>query len=112
MIARVWRGWTSEGNADAYENLLRTTILPSFSKIDGYLGGTILRAIQNQDEVEFIITNYFASLDSILDFASQEDFTIAVIEPEARELLSRVDTHATHYQVKEAFQLEGFFKGD
>jgi hypothetical protein len=28
MISRVWHGWTSAANADAYENLLRTEIFP------------------------------------------------------------------------------------
>jgi len=26
MIARIWRGWTTPENADAYEALLRTTV--------------------------------------------------------------------------------------
>ena len=29
MITRVWRGWTSPANADAYEELLRAKILPA-----------------------------------------------------------------------------------
>jgi hypothetical protein len=28
MIARLWHGWTTRDNADAYETLLRTKILP------------------------------------------------------------------------------------
>ena len=28
MIFRIWRGWTSRENADAYEELLRKTIIP------------------------------------------------------------------------------------
>jgi hypothetical protein len=28
MIARLWRGWTTPGNADAYEELIRSTIFP------------------------------------------------------------------------------------
>ena len=29
MIARVWHGWTSRQNADAYERHLRTKVLPA-----------------------------------------------------------------------------------
>jgi hypothetical protein len=28
MIVRLWRGWTTPGNADAYEGLIRATIFP------------------------------------------------------------------------------------
>jgi hypothetical protein len=33
MIARHWRGWTKAQNADAYETLLKTRVLPDLSKI-------------------------------------------------------------------------------
>jgi hypothetical protein len=28
MILRLWRGWTTAANADAYEELIRSTIFP------------------------------------------------------------------------------------
>ena len=28
MLARLWHGWTSRENADAYERLLRAEVLP------------------------------------------------------------------------------------
>ena len=43
MIARLWRGWTSRENADAYERLLRERVLPGLKRLDGYRGGYILR---------------------------------------------------------------------
>ena len=38
MITRIWRGWTTPGDADAYESLLRETILPGIAGrgIEGY----------------------------------------------------------------------------
>ena len=39
MIARHWRGWTTPENADAYEALLRDSVLPSLKQIAGYRGG-------------------------------------------------------------------------
>lgn len=38
MIARIWHGWTSLGDADAYEELLSTTILPGIEGREGYRG--------------------------------------------------------------------------
>jgi hypothetical protein len=44
MIARHWRGWSELRNADAYEALLNTKVLPGLKQIDGYRGGCVLRA--------------------------------------------------------------------
>ena len=100
MIARVWRGWTSIENADAYEGLLRERVLPGLQRIDGYRGGYILRQDGN-DEVEFVVMNLFDSLGAVRAFAGPE-YTVPVFEPEARQLLSKVEPVARHYEVKTA----------
>ena len=43
MIGRLWGTLTTFGNADAYEELLRTKILPGSPRIDGYKGAYLLR---------------------------------------------------------------------
>ena len=58
VIARHWRGWTKRADADAYENLLKTRVLPELKTIEGYLGGTILRKDDSM-ESEFAVINYF-----------------------------------------------------
>jgi heme-degrading monooxygenase HmoA len=99
MIARHWRGWTHVRNADAYETLLRDTVLPSLAAIQGYRGGYVLRRDVENDEVEFVVVNLFESLDAVKRFAGP-DFAVAVFEPEARRLLSRVEPLAAHYAVR------------
>jgi hypothetical protein len=98
MIARLWRGWTSMENADAYERLLRERVLPDLQQIDGYRGGYILRNDGN-NEVEFVVMNLFDSLEAVRAFAGP-DYTVPVFEPEARQLLSKVESLARHYEVK------------
>jgi heme-degrading monooxygenase HmoA len=98
MIARHWRGWTTAGNAEAYEALLRTKVLPGLESISGYQGGYVLRS-DGAEEVEFVVINLFDSLEAVKQFAG-EDYAVAVFEPEARELLSRIETRATHYEVR------------
>jgi heme-degrading monooxygenase HmoA len=98
MIARLWRGWTSMENADAYERLLRERVLPDLQQIDGYRGGYILRNDDN-NEVEFVVMNLFDSLEAVRAFAGP-DYTVPVFEPEARQLLSKVEPLARHYEVK------------
>lgn len=98
MIARLWRGWTSRENADAYERLLRERVLPGLKRLDGYRGAYILRQEDNE-EVEFVVMNLFESLEAVPAFAGPE-YTVPVFDPEARQLLSKVEPIARHYEVK------------
>jgi hypothetical protein len=98
MIARLWRGWTSRENADAYERLLRERVLPGLKRLDGYRGGYILRQ-EGNEEVEFVVMNLFESLEAVQAFAGPE-YTVPVFDPEARQLLSKVEPIARHYEVK------------
>jgi len=98
MIARHWRGWTEVGNADDYETLLKTKVLPELKRIAGYRGGYILRS-ESAQEVEFVVVNFFESMEAVRAFAGS-DYSTPVFEPEARLLLSRVEPIARHYEVR------------
>jgi len=98
MIARHWRGWTKPADADAYERLLREHVLPGLRTIAGYRGGYVLRS-DGSEETEFVVINLFESLDAVIAFAGK-DYAIPVFEPEAKRLLSRIETVAHHYDVK------------
>lgn len=95
MITRLWRGWTTCGNADAYENLLRAKILPGFTRVEGYYGAQVLRR-DVDDGVEFVVLTRFASLEAIKAFAG-ENYVVAVISADARPLLDRFDPTALIY---------------
>ena len=97
MIARVWYGWTAPENADAYEEFLRTKMFPSIHRVPGYLGADLLRR-EAGDEVAFVTVTRFESLESVRAFAG-EDYEQAVVEPEARALLSHFDERSEHYEV-------------
>jgi heme-degrading monooxygenase HmoA len=98
MISRVWHGWTTRANADAYEKLLREEVLPGIHRVRGFEGAQVLRR-EDKDtkEVEFIVATRFASLDDVKEFAG-DDYEMAVILPEAHRLLSRFDTRSVHYE--------------
>lgn len=100
MIARLRREWTAPENADGYEEILCERILPGLQGIQGYHGVYILRQ-SGQKEVEFVVVNLFESLDAVRAFAGP-DYTVPVFEPEARQLLSKVEPIARHYEVKMA----------
>lgn len=98
MIVRHWRGWTEVHHADAYESLLKDKVLPGLKGIEGYRGGYVLRN-DGQFEVEFVVMNFFDSLESVKRFAGV-DYSVPVFEPEARLLLRRIEPIAMHYEVR------------
>jgi hypothetical protein len=98
MIARHWRGWTKSQNADSYEELLTTKVIPQLRAIAGYRGGYILRNDADA-ESEFVVLNFFDSLEALLKFAGP-NYTAPVFQPEAKALLSRFEPVANHYEVR------------
>ena len=97
MIARLWRGWTSRENADAYERFLREQMFPSMQSVPGFRGVELLRRDAG-DEIAFMTISRFDSYNAVRAFAG-ENFEQAVIEPEARTLLSRADERSEHFDV-------------
>lgn len=100
MISRIWHGWTTPANADAYETLLRSEIFQGIQsrQIEGFKGIHLLRRSLG-DEVEFITIMWFDSLEAVRVFAGT-DYEVAVVPPKARALLSRFDARSQHYEVK------------
>jgi heme-degrading monooxygenase HmoA len=96
MISRLWHGWTTRDNADAYEDLLRSEILPGIHRVTGFKGAWLLRRDGN-DDVEFVTLTMFDSMEAVKEFAG-DDYEVAVILPEARKLLARFDARSAHYE--------------
>jgi antibiotic biosynthesis monooxygenase (ABM) superfamily enzyme len=96
VITRLWRGWTRAADADAYERFLLDELFPSMRAIGGFRGADVLRRADG-DEVAFVTLTRFDSLDAIRAFAG-EDYDRPVLEPRARELLSRHDDRAEHFE--------------
>jgi antibiotic biosynthesis monooxygenase (ABM) superfamily enzyme len=100
MISRIWHGWTTPANADAYEALLKSEILVGIQgrHIAGYRGTQLMRRDVGA-EVEFVTVMWFDSLDAVQVFAG-EDYEAAVVPPKARAVLARFDARSQHYEVK------------
>jgi len=96
MISRLWHGWTTRANADAYENLLRAEVLPGIHRVRGFKGAQLLRRASGE-EVEFVTITLFDSIDAVKEFAG-EDYEVAVVPPPARKLLARFDARSAHYE--------------
>jgi antibiotic biosynthesis monooxygenase (ABM) superfamily enzyme len=96
MITRMWRGWTSSGNADAYQHFLLETLFPAMRGIPGFLGAEALRR-EEEGGTAFVTLTRFGMLSDVSAFAGA-DYERAVLEPEALALLSRYDNRAVHFE--------------
>ena len=101
MISRIWRGWTTRTNADAYERLLKAEIFTGIIARDirGFRGIDLLRR-DVEDGIEFVTIMWFDSLLAVRTFAG-EVYEQAVVPPQARQLLLRYDERSAHYEVRE-----------
>ncbi|MEZ5357487.1 MAG: antibiotic biosynthesis monooxygenase [Candidatus Zixiibacteriota bacterium] len=103
MIVRIWHGWTTPENADAYETLLLNKVIPGIEvmNIEGYRSIKVFRR-PLESEVEFITMMYFDSLESVRNFMG-EDYSVAHVPPKARAVLSHFDERSQHYEVRAEF---------
>ncbi len=101
MITRIWRGWASVDDADAYQQLLNTTIVPGITArhIVGHRGTEVLRAREPEGaEVQFITIMTFDHWEAVREFAGGDGHE-SVVPPQARALLARFDEHSAHFDV-------------
>ncbi len=100
MIVRIWHGWTTPGNADRYESLLKEEIFVGIENrhIPGFKRIQLLRR-ECGDETEFVTIMLFESLAAVREFAGQ-DYEVAVVPERARAVLSHFDGRSQHYQIK------------
>jgi antibiotic biosynthesis monooxygenase (ABM) superfamily enzyme len=98
MILRYWRGWTTPENADAYQRIVSTEVLPGIAarNVDGYLG-TYLARRDVGDEVEFATIMKFDSIESVRAFAG-DDYETAYVPERARAVLARFDERSAHFE--------------
>jgi heme-degrading monooxygenase HmoA len=99
MICRLWRGWTTRDNADAYERIVRDQVIPGIEarRIPGFRSIDLVRRERDHD-VEFMTLMWFDSLDSVKVFMG-EDYEVAHVPAEARAVLADFDQRSAHYEV-------------
>ncbi len=100
MISRIWHGWTTRGNADQYEAMLKEEIFVGIQNrhIRGFKGIQLLRR-ESGDEVEFVTMMSFDLLGAVREFAGS-DYEMAVVPEKARAVLSHFDERSQHYEVR------------
>ncbi len=100
-VARVWRGWTTVENADAYQAIAEDEVFPAIleRRIPGLVKAVVMRADDVVDgEVEFTTIIWFDSLDSVKGFMG-EDYRRAHLPENARAVLNRFEPEAKHFHL-------------
>ena len=99
MICRLWRGWTSLENANAYERIVRTEVIPGIEarKIPGFRHMDLMKRDLG-GEIEFQTLMWFDSLDAIKAFMG-DDYSVSHVPAAAQAVLKRFDERAAHYEV-------------
>ena len=102
MIKRIWHGYTTPENADAYQRLLDTVVFPGIEvkSIPGYRSIELLRRDVGE-EVEFTTVMAFESLDNVIAFQGS-DYEAAYVPEAARRILKRWDERSSHHEVVQA----------
>ena len=98
MVCRIWHGWTTPQNAEAYENVVRGEVIPGIEarRIPGFLEIDLLRR-EVGGEVEFTTLMWFDDLEAVKQFMG-EDYSVSHVPAAARAVLSRFDERASHCQ--------------
>ena len=99
MICRVWRGWTTPQNADSYQRIVHSEVIPGIEarQIPGFLHIDLMRRDQGF-EVEFQTLMWFDNLEAIKAFVG-DDYSVSHVPDAARAVLKRFDERAAHYEV-------------
>jgi hypothetical protein len=99
MICRLWRGWTTPENADAYQRIVHHEVIPGIEarKIAGFRHIDLMKRDLG-NEIEFQTLMWFDSVDAIKAFVG-EDYSVSHVPAAARAVLKRFDERAAHYEV-------------
>ncbi|WP_150252532.1 antibiotic biosynthesis monooxygenase [Nocardiopsis deserti] len=100
MIRRLWHGWTSPADADAYERLLLDEVFPGILArgLTGLRGLEAWRRPERAGEVEFVTVMSFDDVHAVAAFTGG-DPEASVVPERARALLGRFDEHSAHYDL-------------
>ncbi|MGA9508823.1 MAG: YciI-like protein [Candidatus Sulfotelmatobacter sp.] len=97
LILRMWKARSTVEKSDHYIQHATTRVFPALGTIKGHRGAYLLeRPVDG--EVEFVVLTLWESMEAVREFAGAEPEN-AVVEPEARAVLTSFDESATHFEI-------------
>lgn len=97
MIMRMWRAQSTAEKVDEYVRHATKKVFPALRAIEGHRGTYLLRRTVG-DTVELVVQTFWESMHAVRKFAGVEP-NRAVVEPEARAVLTSFDDSVTHFEV-------------
>ena len=97
MIARIWRGITLAGKADAYVAYLHETGLRDYADTAGNRGVSVLRREQGE-HCEIMLVSLWDSMEAVRAFAGEHPER-SVYYPEDEQYLLEMEPLVRHYEV-------------
>jgi heme-degrading monooxygenase HmoA len=104
MILRMWRAQSTVEKAGEYIRHATTKVFPALHAIEGHRGAYLLRHTRG-DTVELVVLTLWESMNAVRKFAGAEP-NRAVVEPDARAVLTSFDDFVTHFDVISAPETE------
>lgn len=97
MICRVWRARATPQGAGEYRKHFSQRVVPHLESIEGHAGAYLLERPE-EASVEIQVATLWHSIDAVRRFAGA-DIEAAVLEPEARAVLTDYDSTVRHYTI-------------
>jgi septum formation protein len=99
IIVRMWRARATAEKSCEYVDHATKKVFPALRAIDGFRGAYLLRrTVEDVDGIELAVLTIWESMEAIRRFAGVKPER-AVVEPEARAVLSSFDEVVTHFEV-------------
>ena len=96
MVIRMWTAHATSEGAARYQEHFASHVLPTLSRLDGYLGASLLGRNHGQ-EVELVVLTRWRSIEAVRAFTG-DDLERAVVAEEARAVLTRWEPRVRHYE--------------
>ncbi len=97
MILRMWKGRAAAEKADGYIEHVTKRVFPALTAIDGHRGAYLLLR-ELDGAIEFVVLTLWESMEAVRRFAGAKPEE-AVVEPEAKAVLSSFDESVTHFEI-------------
>jgi heme-degrading monooxygenase HmoA len=98
MIARSWTARASRSGAAQYVEFFQKVLVPQLSTIEGHRGALVLERASGAEAIEITVLTFWDAMEAVTRFAGNAPDR-AVVEPEARAVLTSFDSTVLHHAV-------------
>jgi heme-degrading monooxygenase HmoA len=96
-VLRMWKGRSTVERGGEYVRHATKKVFPALRAIEGHRGAYLLRRIVD-GAIEFVVLTLWDSMAAVRRFAGAQP-DMAVVEAEARAILTSFDDRVTHYEI-------------